>query len=239
MDKQHILHEIRRTAEENGGQPLGRERFKTETGIRQCDWYGKHWRNWGEALQEAGYDANQLQVRLDDEYVIEKLVGFIGELGRFPVEADLRMKARAATEFPSHTTFRRFGSKAERAEKAIAFCRARGGLDDVIEICKPIAAAGTEVHADSGRTPEPIGFVYLMKSGRFYKIGRTSSVGRREYELGIQLPEKPSVVHQIKTDDPEGIEEYWHKRFRDKRKRGEWFDLSPGDVAAFKRRKFM
>lgn len=83
------------------------------------------------------------------------------------------------------------------------------------------------------------GFVYLMKSGHFYKVGRSNSAGRREYELAIQLPEKAITVHTIRTDDPVGIEEYWHKRFDSKRKNGEWFALEASDVAAFRRRKFM
>ena len=86
---------------------------------------------------------------------------------------------------------------------------------------------------------EESGFVYLLKSGRFYKIGRSNAVGRREYELAIQLPEKPKVVHAIKTDDPLGIELYWHRRFEGSRKAGEWFKLTPQQVSAFRRRKFM
>ena len=42
-------------------------------------------------------------------------------------------------------------------------------------------------------------------------------------------------VHTIKTGDPFGVENDWHRRFEAKRLKGEWFKLSLAGVRAFKR----
>jgi hypothetical protein len=96
----------------------------------------------------------------------------------------------------------------------VEYCRTHAGLDDVAALCGPVASnGGKEPSPDDQPATDVMGFVYLMKHGRHYKIGKTNATGRREYELAIQLPEKLRTVHVIKTDDPDGIEGYWHKRF--------------------------
>ena len=236
MDKQHILDEIRRTAKD--GVPLGRERFFKATGIRESDWKGKFWIRWNDAIKEAGFQPNEWQGAYDDEILLEKLINLIRELGHFPIAAELRMKERNDSDFPSDSTFRRIGNKQELIDRVRAYCSTHPGHDDVLAFLPTIGIEPTE-QSDNGRSPEVFGFVYLMKSGRYYKIGHTNAVGRRERELAIQLPDKASTLHSIKTDDPQGIEDYWHRRFDTKRKNGEWFELDASDVKAFRRRTFM
>ena len=91
---------------------------------------------------------------------------------------------------------------------------------------------------DIGRVPIT-GYVYMMRSGRRYKIGHSNSPSRRHREVRLDLPDPTTVVHTIATDDPNGIEAYWHARFQSKRVRDtEFFNLDAGDVAAFKRRRY-
>jgi hypothetical protein len=238
MTKDHIISEIRRTAGENRGVPLGQGRFFTETGIKQTDWMGKFWARWSDAVREAGFQPNQLNSALTDDFLLRKLAGLVKELNRFPVAAELRLKARSDADFPSHNTFRRFGGKAGLAARLRAFSLERG-FHDVVSICEAISDGGVLESEQPLAAEAEIGYVYMLKSGRFYKIGRTNAVGRRERELAIQLPEKSQIVHSIKTDDPPGIEGYWHRRFEARRRNGEWFELTAADLGAFKRRKFM
>ncbi len=239
MDKQFILAEINRTAKENDNKPLGSKRFEKETGIKYSDWFGKYWVKWNDALREAGYLPNKMNTAYEDNYLIEKLITLIRELGHFPVSGELRFKERNDSLFPSHNTFTRLGSKKQRISKIIEYCQNHIGFEDVRELCEKITIHHeSAVNEKEKYEHEEVGFVYLLKSGKYHKIGKTNCAGRREYELRIQLPEESNIIHKIKTDDPTGIEFYWHKRFGSKRKKGEWFELNREDVKAFKRRKF-
>ena len=238
MTRERILSEIRRTAEANGGRPLGVERFSSETGIRERDWRGRYWVRWSEAVAEAGYAPNTFNNRYDDAQVIERLIGEIRRLGRMPVEAEIVLARRTDETFPSHNVFRRIGSKQVLIRAVLDFCSSRPGFEDVAELLSP-AVASEPGEATSPASALDDGFVYLVRSGRYHKIGWTRDVGRRQYDLKLQLPEPATEVHVIATDDPMGIERYWHQRFADRRKNGEWFELTKADIAAFRRRKFM
>jgi hypothetical protein len=237
MKKEHILQEIKRTAEANAGVPLGWRKFAQETGIRDRDWLGKHWARWGEAVREAGYTPNQMTEAYGEAELFEKFILLARELKKLPTDKDLRLKAHHSPDFPDAGTFGKFARKAELVNRVMEYCRTREGYEDIIAMCEGHTPRSERDSDGSAPVDGEMGFVYLMKSGKFYKVGRSNAAGRREYELGIQLPEPLKSVHVIRTDDPVGIETYWHNRFAAKRKNGEWFELDVADVAAFKRRK--
>ena len=190
MGKQHILDEIHRTAKANGGAPLGVQRFRTETGIRESDWRGKYWARWGDALIEAGYTTNRKNEAYPREFLLSKLIHLARELGHFPVSAEMGMKARQDPTFPHHQTFARLGAKADQMRAVTEYCQTHEGFQDVLVFFSPPPGNPEEVSDEPGKAGE-IGLVYLLKSGRSYNIGRSNSVGRGEYELAIQLPEEP------------------------------------------------
>jgi hypothetical protein len=239
LTKEQVLAEIRRTTEANGGVPLGRVRFASETGIRETDWSGRYWARWSDALAEAGFAANELQGRTPDEVLFDKLAEEVRRLGRLPTNAEMKLRRREDDSFPNPKVFDRLGPKATWPSQIAAHFEDRPDMADVVAAVEPLIVEPETTSDELEPSPGTHGYVYLLKSGRFYKIGRTLDIGRRRYDLAIQLPEPVTEEHVIATDDPAGIERYWHLRFGDRRKNGEWFELSRADVAAFKRRKFM
>lgn len=239
LSKEHVLVEIKRLAEESGGKAPGQKRFASSTGIQEHDWR-RYWARWTLALQEAGFQPNQWNEPLGSEAVLSRLVLEVRRLRRMPTGRERDLIHREDATFPSEGVFRRMGSRRDLVGMLADYCRGHPEYGDVLVIVEPLLTEEETAvpDRDSGE-PSDFGFVYLLKSGRNYKVGRTNSVGRREYELRIQLPERATLVHQITTDDPAGIEAYWHRRFADRRKGGEWFELTAADVSAFKRRKFM
>jgi hypothetical protein len=237
--KEHILEEIRRTTAANSGVPLGHVRFFHETGIRYVDWHGKYWSRWGDALKEAGFEPNTLQAAYSEGFVLEKLALLARQQGHLPTVGEMKLHKRIDPTFPNTKVYERLGRKHEQVAKLAGYCRERPEFADVLAICQVAAPAPRAAPEPEGDDDVEIGFVYLLKSGRYYKVGKSNAAGRREREIALQLPERVTVIHTIRTDDPSGIEEYWHRRFESQRLNGEWFDLTAAAVRAFRRRKFM
>jgi hypothetical protein len=150
--------------------------------------------------------SNQKSEAYPDELLITKLIALARELGHLPVSGDLRMKARQDPDFPSGSVFSRLGPKSERVARVAEYCHGHAAFSDVLPLCETVADTDQMPTDEDSSGTESIGFVYLLKSGRFYKIGRSNACGRRERELAIQLPETAKIVHEIRTDDPVGIE---------------------------------
>jgi len=233
--KQEILDEVKRTAKENGGKPLGSKSFRNETEIGPWEW-GKYWPNWGGVLEEAGFKRNEPWRKYDEGVVEKDAIYLIRKLGRYFTKGEMRV------EFVSNPKFH-YAQIDKRRKKdflcdLINYCEKHPGHDDILNICKPIfEQLETEDYSSKEDKDIEVGEVYLYKVGGHYKIGKSKDSLRRGAEIRLQLPENPERIHSIITDDPTGIELYWDNRFKDKRMKGEWFKLSPRDVKAFKRWK--
>lgn len=242
--KNTILREIKRTAAENGGKPLGVDRFTKETGISTNQWYGKYWTKWSDAILEAGFKPNEFNKNgYGAETLLAKLAKLTSELGHFPTKAELGVYAFNHDDFPGEKAYRnKFGNKSDIARNLMTFCKSKQEFTGVVEICNSIISNEVVDNSEPdeiARKEDKVGFVYLIKVGKHYKIGKSWSSDRRLKEIQLQLPERATKIHEIKTDDIDGIERYWHERFREKRKNGEWFELSGEEIRIFKKRKFM
>jgi hypothetical protein len=239
MTREEILAEVRRTTTENGGIPLGRSRFEHATGIKEYELL-KYWPRFGDTVREAGFEPNELQASYSDEYLILKAIDLIRELGRFPTQREIIVKRNEDGTFPSERPYRRFGARSDFATAVFAYCDGKPEYAGVADLCRPLAVPRTVGFSQgvSGSSDVGYGFVYLIKGhpGEL-KIGHTNLVDRRVSELGATFPVEQQLVHTIKTDDPAGVEGYWHRRFENKRMKGEWFRPKPDDVRAFKRWK--
>lgn len=202
MTKEEILSEIRRTAVENDGVALGKQRFFAETGIREANWAGRWWARWSDAVREAGLKPQVMNKSLSDDLVLDAALRIVRNLGRFPTTAEIRLACSNDATLPSHNTFRRFGGMGGLRERLASYCLTNG-VSDVLPMLTTEAEGLPRSQRDRDQATSELeeGFVYLLKSGRHYKIGKALSVDHRKRQLDIQLPERAEIVHRIKTDE--------------------------------------
>ena len=234
--RQDILEAIRKTAKANGEKPLGKRAFEVSTGFKESEWSGIYWARWSDALKEAGFTpTNTFNKRAEKFVLLEKLIPAIRHFGRLPTTLELRIYTKENPGVPNEKTLRNhFGAKEDLAIALFSYTNENAELQDIAALFKQYNFPEKE----TGKAIVNEGHVYLFKSGAHYKIGKTDNLERRVKEVSVALPEALTIIHTIRTDDPDGIEAYWHRRFSTLRAKGEWFKLSTSDIKAFKRRTF-
>ena len=189
----------------------------------------------GRCCCRGSFTPNTSPAKIESNSILKALAEAYRQLGKVLTGPELRIYRRNNKEIPADITIRKsFPTKHDLLNGLADWLKANSGYEDV---------AAMLAHRTADPQPKAWsraveGSVYLWKSGAHYKIGRSDDLERRARQVRLALPEKLTEVHSIRTDDPPGIEAYWHRRFADRRARGEWFKLTSSDVAAFKRRKF-
>lgn len=236
MEKEKILKLIKETAKENNNTPLGQRLFEKTTGITRSTWRGKFWVCWSDALNEAGFKENMPSQAVDPKDVLLTLIKIIRKLKKFPSYPEIRMECSRNKSYPGVNSFNeKLGSRNERIEAVRKFAEKNKEFSDILKFLPSLQ----EQVDDASNTSTKKGHVYLLKHNKEYKIGKSFDVTKRYKQIKVQMPYEGEEIHVIETDDPSGIEAYWHNRFKDKRLNGEWFKLSVEDVKIFKKRKFM
>lgn len=234
--REQIIDEIKRLAADNRGKAPGQEMFERRTGIKRHLWLGKYWTRWSDVLIDAGFSPNEFGRKMDRSATFQAFAGLIRELRRIPVSAEFEIRRRSNPDFPSYkSAVAQFEGKDHLIAEIRTWAQKANGYEDVVALL-PAEAHQTKQSTTNSSNKE--GNVYLIKSGAYFKIGRGEQLEKRVKQIRTALPDASTLEHAIKTDDPAGIEAYWHRRFEDKRANGEWFKLTLQDVAAFKRRKY-
>ena len=77
----------------------------------------------------------------------------------------------------------------------------------------------------------PFGYVYLVRSPHGFKIGRTSHPDSRFALFRTASPYRIELLAVIYASHVRALERALHRRFADKKIRGEWYALTDTDAA--------
>ncbi|NJM29972.1 MAG: GIY-YIG nuclease family protein [Rhizobiales bacterium] len=238
--KNEILNQIRKLADEANGIPPGQKKFATVTGIKDHLWKAKIWLNWTDALAEAGFGPRKWVTGYEDEFLLGKLAELANKIGHFPSQGEIKFEGSKNPHFPGFGAFRTRWSMSELATAAAEYAvqakneTLQSHAEEYLEKKPTVISPETETAKGEAK-----GHVYLQQIGDKYRIGQTNSVVGRYRQVQMETPTPVRYVHTILTDDPKGVEAYWHKRFEACKLpiNGDWFALKASDVAAFKKWK--
>ena len=79
------------------------------------------------------------------------------------------------------------------------------------------------------------GYVYLVRCADLYKIGATKNAVQRIARFETAYPHDLKTIRVTLVADMKRVESELHKRFAQKRVKGEWFDLTASDLRVIAR----
>lgn len=246
LSKEDTIAELKKLSKEIGGKTPSEQVFREHTGIVLNDLQKYGWASYGEFIDEAGLKRNKFdKTKYNREDLCDLFIEIIREKKKLPTRGELEVKHKRDKKFPASGTFyKKLGLVRVLAKTILEYVKDKHGYGDVVSICNSFLE---DNKVDDEQEGEIIiegkhGWVYLIKHGHYnhYRIGETGDPLRRFRENRIELPEKPTLVHEIETADRKGVEQYWLNHFELKKtsnKDGDWFKLSPSDIKEFKRWK--
>lgn len=73
--------------------------------------------------------------------------------------------------------------------------------------------------------------VYILRSGRYYKIGFAQDVAKRLSNINTSSPRPSTLVYAVETTRFRELEKALHERFSKRRTQREWFALTRRDLS--------
>jgi hypothetical protein len=236
LSKEFIVKTYKDMVEIRDGKLIGEHVFRRKSRICSAYWQGRYWRCWSEFQAELGFKPNLPNTRTPNEVLLQRYAELALELKKIPTHVELILRHKADPSFPDAATYWHLGRREARLDKLVAYCEGKSELAPVVELIRRDRERAQRVRRRPTRNVQ--GIVYLSRRGSDYRIARIHASGRRHSVESVLLARRPDTVHAISTDDPEGIEFYWRRRFRLRRQGRNSFRLSDDDLAAFRNRRF-
>ena len=113
---------------------------------------------------------------------------------------------------------------------AIRECLDVGGIQEIPKRTLSGARRYIPRHERGSYRKGITGYIYVIKSGSAYKIGKALSLKKRALRYITETPDEIELVCSALVSDYTRVEQELHTQFADKRQRGEWFLLDLDDV---------
>ena len=183
MDKPQITRRLTQLASERGGHIAFRA-FIAATGLSERWLRDQPWfQGWNALLKEVGLETKSFKVdRTPPETIAEAVAELITRSGKWPTEDELRREKAQNASFPSATIISPMRKTGELARLIVELGVVRPGFAAAAEI-----AAKHQVHApDAVGVDERVkGYVYMLRSGRSYKIGKSVDPSRGSVRISV------------------------------------------------------